>query len=176
MGFSRQEYWSGLPFPSPENLPDSGDKPSSPPLAGEFFTTEPPGKPKIEVTVPKLGKIYLEYLSTDGPPLMSKMLDVTRRLCDLCILGKLAMVSDGVEWESSAGMSLRGQAPHRKYLTGCSSLVPPLLFSACVEMRWPSMLLLWHRLIIPNKHFITPSIFANCFKSLWWAMWGMLLS
>ena len=134
MGFSRQEYWSGLPFPSPENLPDSGDKPSSPPLAGEFFTTEPPGKPKIEVTVPKLGKIYLEYLSTDGPPLMSKMLDVTRRLRDLCILGKLAMVSDGVEWESSAGMSLCGQAPHRKYLTGCSSL--DLLSSFRRVLKW----------------------------------------
>ena len=39
MGFSRQEYWSGLPFPSPEDLPDSGIKPTSSALAGEFFTT-----------------------------------------------------------------------------------------------------------------------------------------
>ena len=42
MGFSRQEYWSGLPFPSPENLPDPGIKPTSlesPALEGEFFTT-----------------------------------------------------------------------------------------------------------------------------------------
>ena len=43
-GFSRQEYWSGLPFPPPGDLPDPGTKPASPALAGELFTTEPPGK------------------------------------------------------------------------------------------------------------------------------------
>ena len=43
--FSRQEYCSGLPFPSPGDLPDPGIKPASPALAGRFFTTEPPGKP-----------------------------------------------------------------------------------------------------------------------------------
>ena len=45
MGFSRQEYWSGLLFPSPGNLPNPGIKPRSPAWAGKFFTTEPPGKP-----------------------------------------------------------------------------------------------------------------------------------
>ena len=45
MGLNRQEYWSGLPFPSPWNLPDPGIKPAFPELACEFFTTEPPGKP-----------------------------------------------------------------------------------------------------------------------------------
>ena len=44
MEFSEEEYWSGLPFPSPGNLSDPGIKPASPALAGEFFTTEPPGK------------------------------------------------------------------------------------------------------------------------------------
>ena len=45
MGFSRQEYWSGLPFPSPGDLPDSRIKPASPSLADGFFTTELLGKP-----------------------------------------------------------------------------------------------------------------------------------
>ena len=45
MGFSRQEYWSGLPLHSPGDLPNPGIKPASPALAGRFFTTEPPGKP-----------------------------------------------------------------------------------------------------------------------------------
>ena len=45
MEFSRQEYWSGLPFPTPGYLPNPGIKPKSPTLVGEFFTTEPPGKP-----------------------------------------------------------------------------------------------------------------------------------
>ena len=44
MGFPRQEYGSGLPFPFPGDLPDPGIKPSSLVLAGGFFTTEPPGK------------------------------------------------------------------------------------------------------------------------------------
>ena len=44
MGLPRQEYWSGLPFPSPGNLPDPGIEPTtpgSPALAGGFFATEP---------------------------------------------------------------------------------------------------------------------------------------
>ena len=53
MGFSRQEYWSGVPFPSPGDLPDPGIEPlspESPAMAGRFFTTEPPGKPKRKHT------------------------------------------------------------------------------------------------------------------------------
>ena len=45
MGFSRQEYWSGLPFPSPGDLPDPGIKPGSPALEAGTLTSEPPGKP-----------------------------------------------------------------------------------------------------------------------------------
>ena len=45
MRFPRREHWSGLPFPSPGYLFDSGIEPTSPGLAGGFFTTEPPGKP-----------------------------------------------------------------------------------------------------------------------------------
>ena len=44
-GFLRQEYWSGLPFPFPGDLPGPGIKPVSPALAGGFFTVEPSGKP-----------------------------------------------------------------------------------------------------------------------------------
>ena len=44
-GFSREEYWSGWPFPSPGDLPYPGIEPMSPALAGGCFTTEPPGKP-----------------------------------------------------------------------------------------------------------------------------------
>ena len=45
MGFSRQEYWSGLPFPSPGDLPDPGIEPRSPAFQADALTTEPPGKP-----------------------------------------------------------------------------------------------------------------------------------
>ena len=44
MGFPRQKYWSGLPFPSPGDFHSPWIEPVSPALAGGFFTTEPPGK------------------------------------------------------------------------------------------------------------------------------------
>ena len=63
MGFSRQEYWSELTFPSPGDLPDPEIEPMSPALAGGFFTTEPPGKPlgreKVKVKVKSLSRARL---------------------------------------------------------------------------------------------------------------------
>jgi len=50
LGFSRQEYWTGLPFPSPGHLLDPGIKPVSlvsSALVGRFFTAEPHGKPEL---------------------------------------------------------------------------------------------------------------------------------
>ena len=43
MGFSRQEYWSGLPFPSPGDLPNPGIEPGSPALQADALSSEPPG-------------------------------------------------------------------------------------------------------------------------------------
>ena len=47
MGFSKHEYWSGLPFPSPGDLPNPGIKPRSPALQTGALPSEPPGKPKF---------------------------------------------------------------------------------------------------------------------------------
>ena len=49
IGPSRQEYWSGLPFPSPGDLPDPGIEPEAPTLAGRSFTIEPQRKPDVIV-------------------------------------------------------------------------------------------------------------------------------
>ena len=46
MGFSRQEYWSGLPFPSPGDLPNPGIKAGSPTLQADALPSEPPGLPR----------------------------------------------------------------------------------------------------------------------------------
>ena len=46
MGFSRQEYWSGVPFPSPGDLPDPGIGPRPPALQADALLSEPPGKPQ----------------------------------------------------------------------------------------------------------------------------------
>ena len=51
IGFSRQEYWSGLPFPSPGDLPDLGIEPGSPALQADALTSKPPGKSKIDLYI-----------------------------------------------------------------------------------------------------------------------------
>ena len=48
MGFSRQEYWNGLPFPPPGDLPYPGMEPRSPALQADSSPAEPPGKPENE--------------------------------------------------------------------------------------------------------------------------------
>ena len=49
MGFPRQQYWDGLPFPLLGDLPEPRIKPASPALAGRFFTTEPTGKLDVDI-------------------------------------------------------------------------------------------------------------------------------
>ena len=71
MGFSRQEYWSGLPFPPPRDLPKPGLEPASlmsPASAGGFFTTEPPGKPLTSVTDPETYSALTVYNSRGQVP------------------------------------------------------------------------------------------------------------
>ena len=55
MGFSRQQYWNGLPFPSPGDLPDPGIELRSPTLQTDALLSEPPGKPMVcEVYLSKI--------------------------------------------------------------------------------------------------------------------------
>ena len=62
MGCPRKEYWSGLPYPSPEDLPDPGTEPVYPALASEFFTTREHHKviilPFLKNTNIALGVVY----------------------------------------------------------------------------------------------------------------------
>ena len=51
LGFSRQEYWRGLPFPSPGDLPDTETESGSPALQADYWPSEPPGKPREEYGV-----------------------------------------------------------------------------------------------------------------------------
>ena len=53
MEFSRPEYWNGLPFPSPGDLPNPGIEPRSPALQGDSLPAEPPGKPSFFCGCPK---------------------------------------------------------------------------------------------------------------------------
>ena len=61
MGFSRQEYWSGLPFPSLRDLPNPGIEPRSPALEADALTSEPPGKIEwIKLSLKMLGQRNME--------------------------------------------------------------------------------------------------------------------
>ena len=64
MGFSRQEYWSGLPFPSPGDLPNPGIKPRPPALQADSLPAEPPGKPKGKEFARKLLTHRQEFKSS----------------------------------------------------------------------------------------------------------------
>ena len=57
MKFSGQEYWNGLPFPSPGDIPDPGTEPASPALQADSLLSEPPGKPVIG----KIGLLFLNW-------------------------------------------------------------------------------------------------------------------
>ena len=59
MDFSREEYWSGRPFPSPGNLLNPGIEPGPPPLQADSLPSEPPGKPKMV--------LISSYFVTDPP-------------------------------------------------------------------------------------------------------------
>ena len=70
MGFSRQEYWSGLPYPPPKDLPDPGIKPvsfASPALAGGFFTTSATWEAHIAITFLLIVNILALLLSRPLP-------------------------------------------------------------------------------------------------------------
>ena len=54
MGFSSPEYWSGLPFPPPGDLPDSGIIPGSPALQTDYLSSEQPGKPRSQPSEPQV--------------------------------------------------------------------------------------------------------------------------
>ena len=64
MEFSRQEYWSGLPFPSPEDLPNSGIEPGFPALQADALLSEPPGKPLCPAAWLKKKKVSQSTYST----------------------------------------------------------------------------------------------------------------
>ena len=59
LGFSRQEHWSGLPFPSPGDFPDPGIKPRSPTLQAAALTSEPPGMHRANRIIPHLSSVYV---------------------------------------------------------------------------------------------------------------------
>ena len=69
IGFSRQEYWSGLPCPPPRGIPNPGIEPRSPTLQAESLLSEPPGKPE-NTTVGSLSLLHGIFLTQESNPLL----------------------------------------------------------------------------------------------------------
>ena len=91
MVFSRQEDWSGLPFPFLGDLPNPGLKPTSPALAGRFFTTEPPGK-----FPSKVFKHDLIWLNLHCFNIFLKCAQLCPTLCDPRTIARQAPLSMGI--------------------------------------------------------------------------------
>ena len=102
MGFSRQDDWGGLPFPSPGDLPNPGIEPRSPSLPAHFLPTEPPGKPlgpgrdrkqapsSPNSDLPRVGTPPIIHTCTDRPayagPPPHICLDPAERIGRCCLL------------------------------------------------------------------------------------------
>ena len=81
MGFSRQECWSGMPFPSPGDLPNLGIEPRSPALQSDALLSEPPGKPAYDQTRQHIKK-QRHYFANRGPSRQTLFFPVVMYRCE----------------------------------------------------------------------------------------------
>ena len=81
MGFSRQEYWSGLPFPSPEDIPNPGIEPRSPTLQADALTSEPPLAQRKSLKSHRNRWHYSLLPGSRTPALVCYTVPVTRDFC-----------------------------------------------------------------------------------------------
>ena len=131
MEFSRQEYWSGLPFPSPGDPPDPGIEPRSPTLQADALPSEPPGKPSVQ---------------------FSSVAQSCLTLCDPMNHSTPGLLVHNQLPESTQLMSIESVMPSSHLILGRPLLllprVPPSIrvFSneSTLYMRWPKYWLLAH--------------------------------
>ena len=138
MGFSRQEYWSELPFPSPGDLPNPGIEPESPEFQADTLTSEPPGKPDSTKLVtkkrkqteklpppPKFGwiEIYFNHIifscrffAQEGTKALLSPLCL---ILDKFALGVASTPSRRRQWHPTPVL-LPGKSHGRRSLKGCS--------------------------------------------------------
>ena len=126
MGFSRQEYWSGLPFPSPGDLPNPAIKPESPTLQADCLPSEPPGKPSSSSCC----------LATKLCPTLYDPVDCRQR--------SQASLSFTISQSLLKLMSIESVMPS-SYLILCCPLLLPSIFpsitvfsnESALHIRWP---------------------------------------
>ena len=135
MGFSRQEYWSGLPFPSPDDLPNPGIEPGSPALQADSLPSESPGKPHIHVGLVQLKTRYRYYTGWGFHPSLHLYGEGNGNPTPVLLPGK----SHG--WRSLVGAAVHGVARSWIWL---SDFIFPFHFHALEkELTTHSTILAW---------------------------------
>ena len=104
MEFSRPEYWSGYPFPSPGDLPNRGIEPRSPAMQADFLLAEPPGKPKNTGadSLSLLQWIYPGRNRTGSPALQADSLPSELQKCQS--KPQCGIISSWSEWPQSKSL------------------------------------------------------------------------
>ena len=160
MGFSRQEYWSGLPFSPPGYLLNPGIEPTSPALAGRFFTPQPPGKSTFHIQAEKCqnDKETFTFLTFQKVRLKPKPISRSRpnkkwreTLVHLSVKFNCSVVSNSVTpWTAAHWASLS--------ITNSWSL---LKLTSIKSVMLSNHLILCHPLLLLPSIFPSSRIFSN---------------
>ena len=120
MGFSRQEYWSGLSFPSPGHLPNPGIKPRSPALQIDSLPSEPPGKHGITQFSSVQSLSHVQLFETPWTAARQASLSITSSQSLLKL------------------MSIESVMPSNHLIFCCPLLLPPSIFPSIrvFQMSW----------------------------------------
>ena len=144
MGFSRQEYWSGLPFPSPGDFPNPGIELGSPTLEADVLTSEPPGKlPNICISSVQLNSVA----------------QLCPTLCNPMNHSSQASLSITNSRSSPKLMSIKSVMPSNHLLFCHPLILPPIspsirVFSneSTLPMRWPKYWSFSFNITPSNEH------------------------
>ena len=157
MGFSRQEYWRGVPFPSPGESSHPRDWTQVLRIADRFFTTEPPGKPRIHFSsVQLLSRV--QHFATPWTAACQASLSITN------------------SWSLLKLMSIESMMPFNHFIPCHPLLLPPLIFpnvrvfsdESALLIRWPKY---W-----TSSFSISPSNDFQDWFPLGWTGWISLQS
>ena len=136
MGFFRQEYWRGLSFPPPGDLPYPKIEPGSPALAGRFFTTEPIRKPRVKITYSLVnwGKQVFQVVSRhSGLCAVDRIQAVYTDICCAVLIRSIVSDSFVTPWTVAHQAPLCKELFRQKYCSGLPFHIPKDLSDPRIE-------------------------------------------
>ena len=140
MEFLRQEYWSGLPFPSPEESSQPKDQTKSPALQADSLLTEPPGKPILHIIVILQGGIWWVSCSNiriiNGRAAFLAEVTMSNLLTSTCQFSESAMLSLGLSTQDS-------------------------IISLCFMQKWEWLRIKWEKVLLSLEVFCVKKFFPS---------------